>query len=209
MYSVVQEWVFPFIKNLHGDKNSAYSKYMDDAIIKLPTPLLLSKVVDSLDEVNGIMTKNDNTSQYFGCLLLEEFIEKCPLVKEQENIDVIFKEITEYLESAKIECQYDLLNCIISLILKVEKKFKPYAKVCLFKILDYLTDSDSNKRKLAINIVYILALYCKEEIIVVKDNIIEFLNILKEDSDEEVRKVCLETLKIIENENVKDIKKKK
>ena len=50
MYSVVQEWVFPFIKNLHGDKNSAYSKYMDDAIFKIPTPLLLSKIVDSLDE---------------------------------------------------------------------------------------------------------------------------------------------------------------
>ena len=51
MYSVMQEWVFPFIKNLHGDKNSAYSKYMDDAIFKLPTPLMLSKVVDALDEI--------------------------------------------------------------------------------------------------------------------------------------------------------------
>lgn len=55
MYSTMQEWVFPFIKNLHGDKNSAYSKYMDDAIFKLPTPLVLSKVVDSLDEIYGIM----------------------------------------------------------------------------------------------------------------------------------------------------------
>ena len=57
MYSVVQELVFPFIKNLHGDKNSAYSKYMDDAIFKLPTPLLLSKVVDSLDEIYQIMNE--------------------------------------------------------------------------------------------------------------------------------------------------------
>ncbi len=48
MYSVIQEWVFLFIKTLHSDKNSAYSKYMDDAIFKLPTPLVLSKVVDSL-----------------------------------------------------------------------------------------------------------------------------------------------------------------
>lgn len=55
MYSTMQEWVFPFIKNLHGDKNSAYSKYMDDAIFKLPTPLVLSKVVDSLDEIYRIM----------------------------------------------------------------------------------------------------------------------------------------------------------
>ena len=45
MYSTVQEWVFPFIKELHGDKESAYSKYMGDAIFKLPTPLLLDKVV--------------------------------------------------------------------------------------------------------------------------------------------------------------------
>ena len=57
MYSVIQEWVFPFIKNLHSDKNSAYSKYMDDAIFKLPTPLLLSKVVDSLDEIYALMAE--------------------------------------------------------------------------------------------------------------------------------------------------------
>jgi type I restriction enzyme M protein len=57
MYSIVQDWVFPFIKTLHSDKNSAYSKYMDDAIFKLPTPLLLSKVVDSLDEIYRIMNE--------------------------------------------------------------------------------------------------------------------------------------------------------
>lgn len=57
MYSVIQEWVFPFIKGLHSDKNSAYSKYMDDAIFKLPTPLVLSKVVDSLDEIYALMAE--------------------------------------------------------------------------------------------------------------------------------------------------------
>ena len=55
MYSIMQEWVFPFIKTLHSNKNSAYSKYMDDAIFKLPTPLLLSKVVDLLDEIYQLM----------------------------------------------------------------------------------------------------------------------------------------------------------
>lgn len=55
MYSIIQEWVFPFIKTLHADKNSAYSKYMDDAIFKVPTPLLLTKVVDSLDEIYDLM----------------------------------------------------------------------------------------------------------------------------------------------------------
>ena len=55
MYTVMQEWVFPFIKNLHGSKDSAYTKYMDDAIFKLPTPLLLDKVVTAMDEIYRLM----------------------------------------------------------------------------------------------------------------------------------------------------------
>ena len=57
MYAVVQEQVFPFIKNLHGDKGSAYAKYMDDAIFKIPTPLMLDKVVTALDEIYDQMAQ--------------------------------------------------------------------------------------------------------------------------------------------------------
>ena len=61
MYSIVQELVFPFIKNLHGDKNSAYSKYMDDAIFKINTPLMLSKIVDAMDELYSMMEELHQT----------------------------------------------------------------------------------------------------------------------------------------------------
>lgn len=51
MYSALQEWVFPFIKDLHADKDSAYAKYMGDAIFKIPTPLMLDKIVTAMDEI--------------------------------------------------------------------------------------------------------------------------------------------------------------
>ena len=51
MYSTLQEWVFPFIKDLHADKDSAYAKYMGDAIFKIPTPLMLDKIVTAMDEI--------------------------------------------------------------------------------------------------------------------------------------------------------------
>ena len=57
MYSVVQEWVFTFIKNLHGDKDSAYAKYMGDAIFKIPTPLMLDKIVTSMDTLYAQMAQ--------------------------------------------------------------------------------------------------------------------------------------------------------
>lgn len=52
VYKLVQEKVFPFIKRLHSDKDSAYARYMGDAIFKIPTPGLLSKIIDGIDGLN-------------------------------------------------------------------------------------------------------------------------------------------------------------
>ncbi len=60
MYAVMQDWVFPFIKDLHTDKESAYSKYMSDAIFKVPTPLMLAKVVDKLDDIFTTMAETQD-----------------------------------------------------------------------------------------------------------------------------------------------------
>ncbi|KEI86151.1 DNA methyltransferase [Clostridium botulinum B2 267] len=61
MYRIVSQEVFPFIKDIHGDKQSAYSKYMSDAMFKIPTPLMLSKIVDAIDnlEIQDKDTKGD------------------------------------------------------------------------------------------------------------------------------------------------------
>jgi type I restriction enzyme M protein len=61
MYRIFSDEVFPFIKKLHGDKDSAYAKYMGDAIFKIPTPLMLSKIVDGISNLNmeGEDTKGD------------------------------------------------------------------------------------------------------------------------------------------------------
>ncbi len=61
MYDLIQNEVFPFIKNLHAEKESAYSKYMNDAIFKIPTPQLLQKVVSALDEIYDIMNSMQKT----------------------------------------------------------------------------------------------------------------------------------------------------
>lgn len=49
MYDIVSKKVFPFIKKLHGDKESAFSKYMEDAIFMIPTPQMLEKIVTNVD----------------------------------------------------------------------------------------------------------------------------------------------------------------
>lgn len=51
MYEVVSKEVFPFIKSLHGNEDSAYSKYMDDAMFLIPTANMLVKIVDGIDNL--------------------------------------------------------------------------------------------------------------------------------------------------------------
>ncbi|EJW11610.1 Type I restriction-modification system, DNA-methyltransferase subunit M [Rhodovulum sp. PH10] len=48
MFRVVDEHVFPFIRELNGD-GTAYAKHMRDARLQIPGPALLAKVVDKLD----------------------------------------------------------------------------------------------------------------------------------------------------------------
>lgn len=47
MFDTEQKEVFPFIKKLYGDKESAFSKYM--AIFLIPTPQMLEKLVTNID----------------------------------------------------------------------------------------------------------------------------------------------------------------
>ncbi|WP_270577280.1 N-6 DNA methylase [Caldifermentibacillus hisashii] len=51
MYRVVSVEVFPFIKSLHGKEDSAYSKYMSDAMFLIPTANMLAKIVDGIDNL--------------------------------------------------------------------------------------------------------------------------------------------------------------
>ena len=50
MFKVVAEHVFPFLRSLGGD-GSTYSHHMKDARFTIPTPALLAKVVDLMDQV--------------------------------------------------------------------------------------------------------------------------------------------------------------
>lgn len=52
MFSTIQDYVFPFIKQLGTGKDTAFSKYMKDAVFLIPTAKVLAKVVDGIDAMD-------------------------------------------------------------------------------------------------------------------------------------------------------------
>jgi type I restriction enzyme M protein len=51
MFEIVDEHVFPFIRELNG-QGSAYARHMRDARFQIPSPALLDKVVQKLDKLD-------------------------------------------------------------------------------------------------------------------------------------------------------------
>jgi type I restriction enzyme M protein len=56
IYEIISQHVFPFIKTMNGNKangdgETAFSKYMEDAMFLIPTPQVLQKIVTGLDDL--------------------------------------------------------------------------------------------------------------------------------------------------------------
>jgi len=149
---------------------------------------------------------DQNINRIIGSLCLTKLVENCPFVLKNNYMKYILDNILENISKEKFNAKNELLNCLISLILGAESLFCSYAKITLYKVLDFLTDTDWLKRKLALNVIYTLIFYCKDEILPLKEHIINFLNVLKNDKIKEVREVSNSILQMFDdNKSIKTI----
>lgn len=51
IFDIVSQHVFPFVKNLSEEKDTAFSRYMEDAMFLIPTPQVLQKIITGLDDL--------------------------------------------------------------------------------------------------------------------------------------------------------------
>ena len=144
---------------------------------------------------NSKKLKNETST---GCVFLYILIDKYNIINNDKIINDFWNIISYFFNDKNFNYIYDLLLCTIKLIIATKEKFGIYCNLCLFSILDFLTDDDWKIRKISIEIIYLLTNYCKTEILSVKDNIVEFLNILKDDKVPQVKEICLITLNFIE-----------
>ena len=145
------------------------------------------------------MKMEKKSNQICGSLCLTSLIENSALVLEPAYMKYIWENIIYFMDRNTFNAKSELINSLISLIFASENLFKPFATVTLYKILDFLTDGDWMKRKLALNVVYTLVIYAQDEILPLKAHIVEFLKVLKCDKVKEVREVCMQTLKLLNN----------
>ena len=199
--------LYPSISNVYSD----IIQYIMPTDISASTRQLNPEEKKAYDILQGFciynMKYDDKSNRIVGSLCLTKLVENCPIVLQPQYTKFIWDNINNFIDKKNFNAKTELLNCLISLILGTENLFCPYANVTLYKVLDFLTDNDWLKRKLALNVIYTLIFYCKDEILPLKEHIINFLKVLKTDKVKEVREVCLLILQIFsQNEPNKEKK---
>ena len=188
--------LYPTIANVYAD----IIQYTMPTDISASTKQLNAEEKKAYDILQGFciynMKYDDKSNRIVGSLCLTKLVENCPIVLQPQYTKFIWENINNFIDKKDFNAKTELLNCLISLILGTENLFCPYANVTLYKVLDFLTDNDWLKRKLALNVIYTLIFYCKDEILPLKEHIINFLKVLKTDKVKEVREVCLLILQI-------------
>ena len=214
--------VLAILQNLIQDGNSLNFPTISNIFAEIvqntmPTDIEASNIDLEEEEKNAYemlqsfcidnMESEEKSNRVVGSVCLTKLVENCPVVLQKQYMKMIWEVIINSIDKKNFNAKYELLNCLISLILGAESLFTPYAHTTLYKVLDFLADVDWVRRKLALNVIYTLIFYCKEEILPLKDHILSFLRALKTDKVKEVREVCLLILKIF-NENEQKVKEK-
>ena len=229
IYSYYLNPILSIIQSLIIDKNIEFLPNIPEIFVKIIQNLILDDINAKNKRLNNDEKKiyeilqnfcffnikiDKELNQVIGGQCLTKLIENCSFLLKDEYIKIITENIITELSNENFNAKYELLNCLISLILGVEKFFNPYATIVFNNILDFLANEDWKQRKLALNIIYTLSLYCKDEIMPLKEHLLIILDVLKRDKIKEIRDISFLILKIYENEkkpkkNLMTINKKK
>ena len=206
--------ILSILQSLIIDSNSEIFSQISDTFAEIVQYLMPNDISASDKDLDPEEKESYETLQSFcilnikieqklnrviGSLCLTKLVENCPFVLKSQYMKYILENIIENVSKENFNAKYELLNCLISLILGAESLFCPFANMTLYKILDFLTDKDWLKRKLALNVIYTMIFYCKDEILPLKEHIINFLNVLKNDKIKEVRDVSILILQMFDD----------
>ena len=93
LFNLMDKEIFPFIKTINGNEESAFARYMKDAAFSIPSPQTLKAVITKLDELfqyadmamYEVKKSGKNAVYFFEQLMQEKFAERICLENKLTN----------------------------------------------------------------------------------------------------------------------------
>jgi hypothetical protein len=150
------------------------------------------------------MKQNDDFCQICGVLCLKELIINLNFyLNNSKYMKYLWEKLILFIENDNFGNKIFLLQCLNELIKKCKEKFKQFANITMYKILDFLQDNENDLRKEALNILYFLIFHCPKDISSLKNQLIDFISVLQEEKDEFIQNKCNQILTLLNDNNDK------
>ena len=150
------------------------------------------------------MKQNDELCQICGVLCLKELIINLNFyLNNSKYMKYLWEKLILFIENDNFGNKIFLLQCFNELIKKCKEKFKQFANITMYKILDFLQDNETELRKEALNILYLLIFHCPKDISSLKNQLIDFISVLQEEKDEFIQNKCNQILTLLNDNNDK------
>ena len=150
------------------------------------------------------MKQNDELCQICGVLCLKELIINLNFfLQNNKYMKYLWEKLILFIENDNFGNKIFLLQCFNELIKKCKEKFKQFANITMYKILDFLQDNENDLRKEALNILYLLIFHCPKDISSLKNQLIDFISVLQEEKDEFIQNKCNQILTLLNDNNDK------
>ena len=150
------------------------------------------------------MKQNDELCQICGVLCLKELIINLNFfLQNNKYMKYLWEKLILFIENDNFGNKIFLLQCFNELIKKCKEKFKQFANITMYKILDFLQDNENDLRKEALNILYLLIFHCPKDISSLKNKLIDIISVLQEEKDEFIQNKCNQILTLLNDNNDK------
>ncbi|CDW90612.1 microtubule-associated protein tortifolia1-like [Stylonychia lemnae] len=198
--------ILTYLQRKLKENDSLLHQVISDALGAMVHQVL--KKIESLDELlnqfnpilkmifTNLMTPNRQL-QIGSAISLTRVIQNAPVLVLQSSLPFISSKILESLSAHTCKCQTQILESLISLILAVENEFSNQCADFLPQLLECMTNSDWQVRKMAIDVIYTMAAILRDALVPFKNDILEVLNHSRSDKIKPVREATLEAMQAV------------
>ena len=105
----------------------------------------------------------------------------------QKYSEEIWNNLLKLLENNKNnENKIEILESLNKFIIINKDNFSKFSNVTLYNVLEFLTDNDKNVQIITLKIINNLTYFFYEDLIILKENILEFINLFSNSDDEKI-----------------------
>lgn len=152
---------------------------------------------ETLQTLFELMGSSNTTLQIGAAICIQKIIQTGPSLHFSSVVPYLVEQLVGMLKKKKSACGLQCLECLMGLVLYAHKEIPSHLDAILGVIIEQVCNLSPFVRKAALDTIQSLCVLCGDEMKYYKDEMIETINVVRNDQDKRVTESATEALKAV------------